>query len=106
MRMTTPAAGSATHKRTPARAASPRGVPAPSSAQDQAQIVGRHVHKIALPDVRPAAQPTPAQAAAVEGVLEAALDPLGPQAEGLLGDPRAQPRPIAVDRAPGVRVAV
>ena len=39
----------------------------------------------ALLDVRPAAQPGAAQAAAVEGEREAALDPLGAQRESRLG---------------------
>ena len=45
----------------------------------QAQIEARHVEQVALLHVRPAAQVGPAQAAAIEGVFEAPLDPLGAQ---------------------------
>jgi hypothetical protein len=104
---TRPALGSTNQTRTPPRAASSLRVPAPSSARrTRPRFVARHVHEVALLHVFPAAQPGPAQAAPIEGVLEAPFDPLGAKAERRPGDPRAQAPAVVVDRAPGVRIAV
>ena len=52
----------------------------------QAQIEARDVDQVALVHVGPAAQVGPPQATTTQRVLEAPLDPLGAQLQGLLGD--------------------
>ena len=61
--------------------------------------------QIALLDVLPATQMGSAQAATVEDEGEAALDLLGAQRERRSTDPGPQPRPIAIDRPPGLEIA-
>ena len=68
---------------------------AESQPHHQPQIEAGDVDQVALLDVCPAAQVGPPETATIEGVREAALDPFGAQLQGFLGDPRAEPRPIA-----------
>ena len=82
-----------------------RGAGPDQEPHHQPEIVAGDVDQIALAQVLPPAQPSPAHPAAVEGQREAALDPLGPQLERLLGHPRAQPGPVVVHRAAGLLVA-
>src|SRR4051794_11470611 len=83
----------------------PRGPGADQEAHDQAEVVARHVHEVALLQVLAAAQPGPAHAAPVEDQREAPLDQLGPEPERLLGHPRAQPGAVVVHRSSGLGIA-
>lgn len=64
------------------------------------------MNQVAFLHVHPPAQVRPPEAAAIKGVLEAPLDPFGPQLEGVFGDPRTQSRPVAVHRAAGLVVTL
>jgi hypothetical protein len=63
------------------------------------------MERIALLNVIPAAQMGPAQAAMVEDEREAAFDLLGAQRQHRLADAGPQPRSIAIDGPPGVKIA-
>ena len=71
-----------------ARHGFPRGAGADQLAHQETQIVAGDVEQVSLVHVLAPAQPSPAHAAAIEGVGKGALDDLGAQLEGFLGHPR------------------
>src|SRR5918912_2137009 len=71
-------------------------------AHEQAEVVPGDMDQVTLVDVLPAPQPRAAHSAPVQHVSEGALDDLGPFAQGLLADPRAQANAIVVHRSAGL----
>ena len=74
----------------------PWGAGAGEKPHDQPQIVAGDVDQVAFLDVVATTQPGSAHAAAVEGQREGALDDLGSELEGLLGNAGEQPAAVAV----------
>src|SRR5256885_2175381 len=70
---------------------------------EQSNVIAGDVDQIALLYVRPATQPGPAQAAAIEDQGEAALHQFGAEPERLPRNPGEKPRSIVVDR-PACRI--
>ena len=83
-----------------------RGAGADQEAHQQLWVVTGDMDQVAVADVLATAQLGSAHAAAIEDVGEGTFDDLGAQLERRLRHPRQQPRPVVVDGAARVVVAV
>ncbi len=105
--VSTPSVGREPDNKAPAaRGGFPRGSDPDQQAHQQPEIVPGDMDQVTLVDVLPASQPCPAHPAPVQDVSEGALDDLGPFAQGLLADLRAQPNAIVVNRPARLLISV
>src|SRR5919199_4776473 len=105
--VSTPSVGREPKNKAPAlRGGFLRGSSPDQQAHEQAEIVPGNMDQIALMDVLPAPQPRAPHPAPVQHVSEAALDDLGPFAQGLLADLGAQPDAVVVHRPTGFLISV